>query len=397
MSPNLRLAVVWFPTAFSEGPAIGDVETMSRDEFTSVFTYRRVGEKDGSCFCAARFRLEIDGRHVRRLGKKLLSRTAIALDCETHKKTGEVPPGAAIVAERVRARGWGGLVYTSHSHRPEAPRYRVVLPLTQEIDHQLPAPEIVAGILGLGGVIDKGKLGAASLFYLPSAADEDDIHQTIIVRGLSLNTDRLTLASAELAAQRQAEQDRIADEARREAAARRAAKIAAGFDPDDSLIEKLRAHLDLSDVLIAHGYDRRGNLYRHPNSTSGSYGASVRTFGGIDRVFSHNAGDPLHASNLPDWCSGVTALDVVDVTIILDYGGSRTKGLAELARRFGLNKSDARKALAKIIFHLIREDVDQEEIEARAFAEGTRLGLSRSEVIGVAVWVANSGVAREAA
>jgi hypothetical protein len=393
-----RLTVAWFPSAVSQGPAIGDPETTTWDEFASVFTFRRIGEKDGPCFCAARFFLEPDGRHVRRLGRNLLSRTAIALDCETSKATGEVPPGASVVAERIRSCGWSGLVYTSHSHRPDTPRFRVVMPLREEIACELPAPETVAGILGLAGVIDKGKLGGASLFYLPSAATEEDIHQTIIVHGRPLNTDRLTLASEKMAAQRQVEQDRIANEARREAAARRAAKIAAGCDPDDSLIEKLRAHLDLSDVLMAHGYDRRGNLYRHPNSTSGSYGASVKVLGGIERIYSHNAGDPLHASNLPEWCGGVTALDAIDATIILDYGGNRTKGLAELARRFGLNRADVRKALAKIIFRLIREDVDQEEIEAQAFVEAERLGLSRAEVIQVATWVANGGSStREAA
>ena len=46
-------------------------------------------------------------------------------------------------------------------------------------------------------------------------------------------------------AERQAEADRIAAEAHAEAAARRDAKIAAGFLPDDLLIEKLRSRFDL--------------------------------------------------------------------------------------------------------------------------------------------------------
>ena len=64
------------------------------------------------------------------------------------------------------------------------------------------------------------------------------------------------------------EQDRIAAVAREEAEEPRQARIAAGLDPDDSLIE-IRAYLDLAQILLSHGYAKRGAKYRHPNSTSG--------------------------------------------------------------------------------------------------------------------------------
>ena len=54
-----------------------------------VFWWRREGEKDGPNFVPPRFTLEPDGRHVRRLKRNLIARTAVALDCETNKKTGE--------------------------------------------------------------------------------------------------------------------------------------------------------------------------------------------------------------------------------------------------------------------------------------------------------------------
>ena len=193
-------------------------------------------------------------------------------------------------------------------------------------------------------------------------------------------------------AQRLAEAERIAAEAHAEAAARRAAKIAEGFDPDDSLIEKIRAGLDIDTVLRAHSYavagGQGGTKYRHPNSESGSYGADIKVLGGVERVFSHNGTDPLHASNLPAWCGGVTAIDAFDVVVILDYGGDRRKALGELAKKFGLAKTAERKAVAKLLFRMVRQQATQEEIEAAAFAEGERLGLSRAEVCHVATWVA---------
>lgn len=399
---NPPLAISWFPTAFPEGPAIGDPEQTTWAAFASVFWWRREGDKDGPNFVPARFTLEPDGRHVRRLKRNLLARTAVALDCETNKKTGEIPPAFAEAADRISAAGWAAVVYSSHSHRADAPRYRVVLPLSQEIAHELPAPEVIADRLGLRGVLDESKIVASSLFYLPSANyGELDHHQTLTIEGAPIDAAWMREAAGAILAARQAEQDRIAAEAHAEAAARREAKIAAGFDPDDSLIEKLRVHFDLAGVLLAHGYDKSGSntaaKYRHANSESGSYGADIKVFGGIERVFSHNGGDPLHAANLPSWCAGVTALDAVDATIILDYGGKRKEALAAMAKRFGLTKADEQRKLARLLFRLIKQQAAQEEIEKQAFAEGTRLGLSRADVCRVATWVASQATMREAA
>jgi hypothetical protein len=197
---------------------------------------------------------------------------------------------------------------------------------------------------------------AASLFYLPSCEwGELDRHQVLIITGRPLEAAGVCKAASKLLAQRQAEQDRIADEARVQAEERRQARIATGFDPDDSLIEKIRSHLpDLEQILVSHGYDKRGTKFRHPASTSGSHGADIKVFGGIERVYSHNANDPLHRDNLPDWC-GVTALDAFDVVVILDFGGDRKKALHDLTERYGLTKAQQRKDLVRLIFRLIRQ------------------------------------------
>jgi hypothetical protein len=408
---DLPLVISWFPTAKPDGPAIGDPEHMTWGAFTGVFWFRREGAKDGPNFVPARFALEPAGRkfvvrsysnpnsvpQVRRLKKNLLARTAIAMDCEPNKKTGEVPPEFSDAVARINARGWAAVVYTSHSHATASPRYRIVLPLSEEIATDLPAPEVVADQLQLLGVLDHSKIGASSLFYLPScASDQADHHDTLVIKGQPIDAIWMRECGGLLLAARQAEADRIAEEAHAEAAVHRAAKIAAGFDPNDSLIEKIRAHLDLDAILRAHGYATAGKKYRHPNSESGSYGADIKVLGGVERVFSHNGTDPLHTSNLPAWCDA-TALDAVDTTIILDFGGNRKRALTELAQRFRLNKQEERKKLAATIFGLIRQQATQAEIEAITLREGERLGLSRAEVIQVATWVANTAALREAA
>jgi hypothetical protein len=398
---QLPLSISWFDTAMPDGGrAYGDPELTTWGAFASVFEWRREGEKDGCNFVPARFTLEPDGHQVRRLKRNLLARTAVALDIETNKKTGEVPPPPEATVARAKALGLACLLYTSHSHQPDDDiRYRVVLPLTAEIAHDLPAPEVIADRLGLLGVLDLSKTGAASLFYLPSCpygALSD--HQTVVISGAAIDAAWIVERAGALLASRQAEADRIAAKAQAEAAARREAKLAAGFDPDDSLIEKLRSGFDLNAILTGHGYDKAGRKYRHPNSESGSYGADIKTLGGIERIFSHNAGDPLHSSNLPPWCGGVTALDAFDVVAILDFGGDRTKALRSLAARYDLTKAAERKALAVFLFRLIKRRTSQSEIEVAAFAEGKRLGLSAAEICQVAVWVAGQlGEQREAA
>ena len=295
---DLPLVVSWFPTAMPDGPAIGDPERTTWGAFAGVFWWRREGGKDGPCFVVATFALERDGRHVRRLKENLIARTAIALDCETNKQSGLVPPPFSEVIARIKTHRWAAVVYTSHSHTADAPRYRIVLPLSEEIATELPAPEVVADELQLLGVLDRGKIGASSLFYLPSCPpDQGDYHDTQVIDGYPIDAAWTRERSGILLAERQAEADRIAEEAHAEVAVRRAAKIAAGFDPDDSLIEKIRAHLDLHAILRAHGYATARKKYRHPNSQSGSYGADIKILGGVARVFSHNGTDPLHAAN----------------------------------------------------------------------------------------------------
>ena len=338
---DLALTISWFDTAFPKGPAIGDPKRTTWGAFRETFRRRREGEKDGPNFVTAAFKPEPDGRHVRRLKRNLIARTAVALDCETNKQTGEVPPPFREAWERAAACDLAAVVYTSHNHAPGNCRFRMVFPLSEEIAHDLPAPEVIAGRLGLIGVIDMSKVGAQSLFYLPSTPGGlAHLHQSAIVRGGPISAQWMRERAGAILAARQAEADRIAAEAHAEAAARREAKIAAGFNVDDSLIEKLRARFDLGGVLLAHGYDKAGTKYRHRNSGSGSYGADIKTFGGIERVFSHNGTDPLHANNLPSWCA-VTAL-AIDVAI-LDFGGDRRKALRELAERFNLTKAAEEK------------------------------------------------------
>jgi len=79
---DTHITLAWFPTALPDGPAFGDPATTSWPEFCGVLWFRRHGKKDGTGFVPARFKLEEDGRHVRRLNANVIARTLVALDIQ---------------------------------------------------------------------------------------------------------------------------------------------------------------------------------------------------------------------------------------------------------------------------------------------------------------------------
>jgi hypothetical protein len=117
------LVISWFPTATPKGPALGDPEHTTWGEFCGVCWWRREGEKDGPNFVPARFKLEPDGRHVRRLKENVVSRTAVALDLEANNQTGELPPSHHCRTrpgqnDALAWRGPIGGIHTKPTHRP---------------------------------------------------------------------------------------------------------------------------------------------------------------------------------------------------------------------------------------------------------------------------------------
>jgi hypothetical protein len=189
---NTPTTLAWFDHAIMEGqPAIGvqTRTTWGKIAQTIASTRRERDVKDGPCFVPSRFATYYrgDDRHVRRQRKYAQARTLIALDIETSKATGEAPPAPGEAAQRLRARGLAGVVYTGHSNAPGDTRHRVVMPLSAEIpfEHaELPVAEIMAEHLGLAGILDTSKIHGESAFYLPSCpVGALNQHQCIVVTG----------------------------------------------------------------------------------------------------------------------------------------------------------------------------------------------------------------------
>jgi hypothetical protein len=230
------------------------------------------------------------------------------------------------------------LIYTSPSFTEDAPKWRLLCFFSREY----PPTErghFLARLNGLfGGIFDPASWKLSQAYFYGSVRRSPS-HRVVVVDGMCIDlADHLDTTAIKPALQE-------AQAAQREARATRASDDRPCHERGDSLIAQIRARLpDLDAVLTSHGYARRGNLYRHPNSQSGSFGLNVATFGGIARLYSHNGNDPLHPGNLPAWTNGVTAIDAFDATVILDYGGDRTRALRDLTLRFGLTANNNNNA-----------------------------------------------------
>ena len=73
-----------------------------------------------------RFERESGRPHVvRRKAVNARARTAIILDVEENKATGELPPAVGAIVHRLGALQLASIVWTTHSHTAHRPRYRV--------------------------------------------------------------------------------------------------------------------------------------------------------------------------------------------------------------------------------------------------------------------------------
>ena len=79
--------------------------------------------------------------------------------------------------------------------------------------------------------------------------------------------------------------------ARREQAVKRRAELKYTGGQTSNLIGAFNKAYAVEDILIQAGYKQRGNTFCHPNSSSGSYAASIKN----ERVNSLNGTDPLNA------------------------------------------------------------------------------------------------------
>lgn len=289
--------------------------------------------------------------------------TAITLDIETSKKIGEIPCSVEEVTTILEREfeGTAFLLYTTQSHTPDYPRWRLIVPFASPIKLTVVDPSAdlatqklqqyersiqfaveqrirlrLAKKLGISlDTVDHTKLNAYGASFVPSAAREEDLifHRLIVSDGVGLDA---TKRWHELWTEEKEKQKQASLAASSPSGL--FTNIALGPGSEGLIAELVPFLPSLAAILIDHGYERINDRYLAPGSSSGLAGVVILDGpNGRERLYSHHGpdSDPLSAAG-----NQGHALDALDALTILDYGGNRRLALSNLANQHGINRAD---------------------------------------------------------
>ncbi len=251
-------------------------------------------EKDGEGIIFAAFST------THRAGKNVTAITAIGFDVDgkTHAPMQPAEAHACLLAL-----GWAHAIYSTWSHTPAEPRYRVVIALDATLDPRAlrDAQESILGHLpgGIAGAVDGACLGdVARLFYAPATPADRADHFEFYAGGVKpLRAANLMMVAAAAQAVREQEQ-----------AQRKAMQPRYTGRPGASVIEQFNNHYSVSDVLEGSGYVKKRGRWISPNSHTKTAGIVI-----LDgRVYCHHDGDALHNGH---------ALDAFDAYALIHHNG----------------------------------------------------------------------------
>jgi AAA domain len=212
-------------------------------------------------------------------------------------------------------------LYTSSGATDDHQKARGLIPLAKTLDYEnwVLCQELLNDGLRAAGVIpDPASQGAAQLCYLPNRGK---FYKNLNRRN-GKGFDPLAAWHDELQAKRKALEEATTTMAKiREEAAQRLAELKPGIYPKGW--DAFNDVYTPMDWMITAGYDQRGNTFRHPNSESGNYSASVKPdeFGKL-RVNTLSTADPLYSD-------GKGAHDAFSTFRVLMHGGDKRAALID--------------------------------------------------------------------
>ena len=227
------------------------------------------------------------------VNKNVTATTALLLDIE-RQPGGSHPMRAEEASQYMQESGLCFCLWTTHSHTPETPRYRLLFPLDGAL-----APEHLKRVYGLlvaslepfSNVVDTSCFHPARLFFLPSVHPDRAAHYQWAANtdGKRLKAIRLTEGAKIIEAQENAKAE----------AARQRHVVRKSLDGRGSIIEQFNAEHRVEELLEQAGYVKKGRYkWLSPNSHSGIAGLVV--FEEDNRVFSHHSEDPLNDGHVHD-------------------------------------------------------------------------------------------------
>ena len=209
--------------------------------------------------------------------------------------------------------GCNALFYSSRSATAERQKSRLIVPLAKSLtgaDWLLSQECLNDALQAAGFMPDRTTERAAQLCYLPNRGEFYDAYT--VTDGTHF--DPLTFYAEPIAAKKAAIVLAEQEAAQRIKAAE-ANRLAFRASGSTSAIEAFNTCHSVDEVLLKAGYTRKGSHYRHPQSESGGYSASVKN----GRVFSLSSNDPLFTGG-----AGNGAHDAFSAWAVLFFGGDMT-------------------------------------------------------------------------
>ena len=296
---------------------------MPWDELAERLTDHRQGDKDGTALICATF-------NGTRSNELLHERHLVALDIEQKKL---LPTEPQVLAQILALKGLASVVWTTWSHEPERPRYRVLLPLDKPVkplahlgddlkgsmvvDRLLPA--LVAANLGLNGMVDEGKYGASSLFYLPRHR-AGATHFATAVDGDALRVHELVPAALAYHIgyrMRSAQLEALHHSTEFPAELRQ-------------LIEAYNEGHELTDLFPRYKYERHGNRYKSPYQARSSQAATAIF---DDHLGWYSWSESDKAAGLGRSCSDGIVGDAFSLFQHFEHGNNFREAIAALGGR----------------------------------------------------------------
>ena len=271
----------------------------------------------------------------------------------------------------LRAAGILVIVYTSPSHAADAPRWRVLCPCSRDLPTD--RTRLLDRLNGVLGGVLAGESWTLSQSYYYGSVNRNPSHQVELIDGAPIDH-RPDLDGT---GQRQAMRTR-------KAATTNTRPMSSGTATPAVSDKRLEAYrLKVLDNLRSNATEGKKHF---------ALLRCAKALGGIQTAadFTDEAAVQWMMDKLPD---SVADWDLAKQTAADGLARGRAAPLvlpdrpARSVEGASAATAAARRAVAKVIFGKIWEQAPQEEIEAAAYAEGERQGLSRSEVCSVARWV----------
>lgn len=187
-------------------------------------------------------------------------------------------------------------IYTSYSATKVNQKCRILIPLNKLLPGSdwIICQEILNDKLQDNGITpDRASERAAQLCYLPNRGefyDSKSKRENNFFDPMPKWNEEIKTKQGAIIAQAE-ELEKRKNEAKSK---HEAFKSSSASDTSPSLIGAFNETYSVEDILLRAGYDQKGNTFRHPNSESGSFSASVKD----NRVHSLSSNDPLYTDDI---------------------------------------------------------------------------------------------------